>query len=48
LKKEADRLALFGHAPHPAESADTVFDYRAQFQNPFAAGTATKKQKQAR
>jgi hypothetical protein len=48
LTKEADRLALFGHAPSPEESADTVFDSRSQFQNPFAAGTATKKQKQAR
>jgi hypothetical protein len=48
LQKEADRLALFGHAPTPEESADTVFDYRSRSQNPFASGTATKKQKQAR
>jgi hypothetical protein len=36
LQKEADRQALFGHAPHPEESADTVFDSRSRFQNPFA------------
>ena len=45
LQKEADRLAIFGHAPHPEERADTVFDSRSRFQNPFAASTAAKKQK---
>jgi type IV secretory pathway TraG/TraD family ATPase VirD4 len=48
LKAQEGRKNLYRSVPTQEEIADTVFDQRNQFHNPFAAGTAIDKEKPGR
>ena len=48
LKREEHRKNFYGDVPIHEESADTVFDSRNQFHNPFATAASKDKEKQVR